>query len=202
MSLSLGFQLTLDRCPHCGVATPSLVATSSQSDVTDNHSETHKRFWRTYACRRCGGMVLAGANSNNGIVTEMYPASEGANREIPQPAFSYLQQALDSRHAPAGCVMLCASAVDAMLKAHKYTQGSLYSRIDAAATANLLTSEMAAWAHEVRLDANDQRHADVVAPLPTAEDAERCLEFTAALGEFLFVLPARVKRGRAQPPKP
>ena len=43
-----------------------------------------------------------------------------------------------------------------MLKAKDYTEGSLYSRIDKAVEDRLITKEMAAWAHEVRLDANDQ----------------------------------------------
>ena len=55
---------------------------------------------------------------------------------------------------------------------------------------------MAAWAHEVRLDANDQRHADEGAPLPAEADAAKVIEFAKALAEFLFVLPARVARGR------
>lgn len=84
-----------------------------------------------------------------------------------------------------------------MLKAKALTAGSLYSRIDEAAKQNLITDEMAKWAHEVRLDANDQRHSDEQAPLPDREQAEKCVEFATALAQFLFVLPARVRRGLA-----
>jgi hypothetical protein len=55
---------------------------------------------------------------------------------------------------------------------------------------------MAAWAHEIRLDANDQRHADEEAPMPDAADAAKAIEFANALAQFLYVLPARVERGR------
>ena len=92
--------------------------------------------------------------------------------------------------------MLAASAVDAMLKAKGYTEGSLYARIEKAVADHLITSDMAAWAHEVRLDANDQRHSDEAASLPTDEDAARAIAFTQAIGDFLFTLPARVRRGR------
>ena len=61
---------------------------------------------------------------------------------------------------------------------------------------HLITKDMAAWAHDVRLDANDQRHADDDAPLPDGAQAEKVVEFAKALGTFLFVLPARVERGR------
>jgi len=94
--------------------------------------------------------------------------------------------------------MLAASSIDAMLKAKNYKEGSLYSRIDQAAADHLITAEMAAWAHDVRLDANDQRHADEAESLPSDEDARRALDFAEALGDFMFVLPARVKRGREQ----
>ena len=96
--------------------------------------------------------------------------------------------------------MLCASSVDAMLKEKNCKEGNLNKRIDAAADAHLITSEMAAWAHEVRLDANDQRHADESARLPTKSEAQKCIDFTKALGEFLFVLPSRIERGRKGAP--
>jgi hypothetical protein len=92
--------------------------------------------------------------------------------------------------------MLTASAVDAMLKDKGYKDGSLSARIDAAAKDHLITTEMAAWAHEIRLDANDQRHADEEAILPSAADSAKVIEFAGALAQFLYVLPARVDRGR------
>jgi hypothetical protein len=145
----------------------------------------------------CGGVVTAVAGtSSNAVVTTTYPSALQIDEEIPDRAREYLSQALGSLHAPAGAVMLAASAVDAMLKAKGYSAGSLYSRIDKAASDHVITSEMAAWAHEVRLDANDQRHADDNAPLPTPEAAARVLEFSRTLATLLFVLPAQVARGR------
>lgn len=82
-----------------------------------------------------------------------------------------------------------------MLKAKGYKEGSLYARIDKAAEEHVITADMARWAHEVRLDANDQRHADEGADLPTTDDAKRSIQFATALGTFLFTLPAQVTRG-------
>lgn len=92
--------------------------------------------------------------------------------------------------------MLAASSIDAMLKEKGYTEGDLYPRIEEAAKKHLITGEMATWTHDVRLDANDQRHADENAALPSEADASKCVEFAKALAEFLFVLPNRVERGR------
>ncbi len=83
--------------------------------------------------------------------------------------------------------MLAASAVDAMLKEKNYKEGNLYKRIEQAAKDHLITGEMATWAHDVRLDANTEP--------PTTEDAQRVLDFSIAFAEYLFVLPAKIKRG-------
>lgn len=92
--------------------------------------------------------------------------------------------------------MLAGSAIDAMLKDKGLKDGSLYSRIKKAETEHLITSEMALWAHEVRLEANDQRHADEEAELPEEADARKVIEFAKALAQFMFVLPAQVARAR------
>jgi hypothetical protein len=91
--------------------------------------------------------------------------------------------------------MLAASAVDAMLKSKDLSKGTLYERIQEAASKHLITPDMAQWAHDVRLDANDQRHADQQAPLPDLAQAQKCVDFAMALGQLMFALPARVKRG-------
>ena len=84
-----------------------------------------------------------------------------------------------------------------MLKEKGLKTGGLYARIEQAADQHLITAEMSAWAHDIRLDANDERHADDNAVLPTTEDAKKCIDFVRALGDFMFVLPLRVERGRA-----
>jgi len=85
-----------------------------------------------------------------------------------------------------------------MLKAKGYKKGNLYERIDQAAKDHIITDDMALWAHEVRIDANDQRHADEAASLPEEPEAKRCLDFAGALAQFMFILTAQVKQGLQQ----
>lgn len=186
-------RLSLPRCPRCGVDTPNLG--KQWEGATRAHRGHQERHWVLYSCLRCGGMVLAASTAANASPTEVIPEKGSVSSVIPDPARSYLQQALDSIAAPAGAVMLAASAVDAMLKAKGYKTGSLYARIEEAAKQHLITNGMAQWAHQVRLDANDQRHADEAAPLPTTDDAQRSIHFVEALGHFLFVVPEMVNRG-------
>lgn len=160
------------------------------------------RQWSAFRCTTCGGVVMTMCQSASHPITKIWPESESVSLAVPDRAREYLSQALGSLHAPAGAVMLAAASVDSMLKEKGLKTGSLYSRIDDASKSHLITEEMAMWAHEVRLDANDQRHADENALLPTREDAERVIEFTQALAQFLFILPALVTRGRNTPKAP
>ena len=189
-------QLELDRCPQCKVATPNLekcggitTADSARNDI---------RQWAFYHCARCGGVVTTvwrDHDQGRPTLLETYPSDDSLNESIVDVARNYLQQCKDSLHAPAGAIMLSASSVDAMLKVKGYKDGSLYQRIKDASADHIITADMAAWAHQVRLDANDERHADESAQFPTAEEAQRSLDFSTALAEIMFVLPARVTRG-------
>ena len=196
-----GQYLPLERCNHCNVAAPTM--TLQAQKVTRTFDGSNERMWCTYSCNSCGGLALAvsGHSANPGIVfavTEIWPKQTDVSEAVPRRARELLKQAIASIHAPSGAVLLTASAIDAMLKDRGYKEGSLSKRINLAADAHLITKEMATWAHEIRLDANDERHADESAVMPSTEDAEKSIEFANALAQFLYVLPARVERGRAK----
>ncbi len=193
---TLGNVLELNRCPHCGIAHPHLRLNDSHLS-TKTFDNKNQRIWGIYVCSTCGGAVLAAARAIKGPVTEMYPAQREIDEAVPGKANEFLNQATESKHSPAGAVMLAASAVDAMLKEKNYKKGSLFDRIDKAVEDHLITEDIGQWAHEIRLDANDQRHADESAPLPNAADAQKCIDFALALAEILFVLPSKVTRGLA-----
>lgn len=190
---TLSQNLLLNRCPHCSIANPNLFKQHAMD--TRDYQGQNRRWWYIYTCGRCGGVVSASAPDQEREITAHFPSSKTVRDDIPERPRTFLQQALESLHAPSGAVMLAASAVDAMLKAKGYTEGSLYARIETAAKDYVITSDKAKWAHYVRLDANDQRHADTAASLPTKEDASRAVDFATALAESMFVLPARVQRG-------
>ena len=186
-------QLSLNRCPHCNVDKPTL-AYCGQTQTID-YANTRSRLWRFYNCKSCGGVVTAWSYSDGGEVLEFCPSGVDIDVTIPERAREYLSQAINSLSSPSGAVMLAASAVDAMLKSKDLKGGSLYSRIDKASKDHLITSDMAQWAHDVRIDANDERHSDENASMPNTADAKRCVDFALALAQFMFVLPAKVKSG-------
>ena len=189
--------LELERCPHCRVANPLLAAVHGFQTTSGSNRRAYK--WRIYVCSRCGLPIVGGCAHNQEEIQSgfIFPKADQIAEGMPAKAQSFLSQALECVHAPSGAIMLCASAVDSMLKEKGLKSGSLYARIEKAAEQNLITKEMSLLAHEVRLDANDERHADEAAALPTEEDAKRCINFVKALADFLFILPATIAKGRA-----
>ncbi|CAN7160569.1 DUF4145 domain-containing protein [Paraburkholderia hospita] len=164
--------------------------------MTVDSNDMNKRIWGLFVCSICGGCVMAAWNESG--VCEIWPDSTGFSEDIPEEPRDFLVQAAETLNSPRASVVTSAGAVDAMLKARALESGTLYKRIDEAVEKGLLTPDMAEWAHDVRLDANDQRHADLKAIPPTIEDAKRCLEFAKALADIMFVLPARVTRGKTR----
>ena len=191
----------ISRCPHCSVANPRLTQVWSAQEL-NRANNGPKRAWAVWACGTCGHAVLGkgeGRRENTHIapVEQLFPRPRTAHEDIPPMARTFLQQAYDTLHAPDAAAVMAASAVDAMLKALGYSDGTLYARIDKATEDGVLTKGMAQWAHSVRLEANRPRHADKKSPHLTPEEAKQSVEFTEALGAFLFVFTKRVERGIA-----
>lgn len=210
MEVTIDYSLKgIERCPQCGIANP-LLSRCWDEKVRIKDTAT-ARLYATFRCSSCDRIVMAegppspinqhGNFLHNQIAIRaaaIYPAPQKVDENLPGDARRYLKQAVDTLFAPDASVVMSASSVDAMLKAKGYLEGSLYSRIDKAVKDHILTEDMGRWAHRVRLEANAVRHVDQEATPPTREDAEKVLDFSRALGDFLFVFTARVTHGLEQ----
>ena len=197
MTQALGW---LQRCGFCGRAHPTLSRVYFSGANGESRADGEpKSKWAAYSCSTCGSLTVAEGVPGQyiGSVAEpriwrLYPQPRAAHSLLPPAARTYLQQAIESLHAPDGAAVLAGSAVDAMLKNLGYEKGSLYDRIDKALEDRVLTQGMADWAHSVRLGSNRPRHADKDSPHVSAADAKRSVDFAEALGNFLFVLSAQI----------
>lgn len=189
--------LDLNRCPHCAIAKPHLTSVWASPFRTERTDGGTGFYWAAYQCSACGSITAAKGTPDNRYfqVHAIFPDAKVAHLDIPEVARRFLQQAYDTLHAPDASAVMAGSAVDAMLKAIGYEDGSVYTRIDTALNNNKLTEGMAKWAHSVRLGSNRPRHADVEKPHVTPEEAMQSVEFAEALGNFLFVLTAKIERG-------
>ena len=148
--MAITFQqfLTLRKCPHCSRANPSCEKVYGFNSKSGAGGTNYN--WAVYTCGPCGLPIVVGGPDHLTTSKWQFPNEGDPVPEVlPAKVRSYLQQASESLHSPSGANMLCASAIDAMLKDRDLKKGSLYSRIDAAAESGLITEEMAAWAHDV-----------------------------------------------------
>jgi Domain of unknown function (DUF4145) len=183
-------------CPYCGTGKPQVAGLGDNSV----NAVRGGRRWGVFTVTCCGGLLLAigpprPQEQNINIIETLYPSVRIAAAEIPDPARRFLQQAMETLNAPDAAAVMAGSAVDAMLKHFKLTEGSVYKRIDEAVNQNILTPAMGDWAHEVRLGANRPRHSDQENPHVSPQEAQQSVEFAEALAHFLFVLSSRVKKG-------
>jgi len=182
----------ISTCPHCGTGRPQVA-------LLADHGIRGGRRWAVFTTTCCGGVLLAVGPQGNGApnapIETLYPNARIAAAEIPDPARRYLQQAMETLHAPDAATVMAGSAVDAMLKHFKLIDGSVYKRIDEAVSQRILTAAMGEWAHEVRLGSNRPRHSDAENPHVSPQQAQQAVEFAEALGHFLFVLSSRVNKG-------
>src|SRR5437763_10282603 len=100
--------LDLARCPHCRVDRPNIQ--SIHTTQSNNFSSNNKRHWRIYRCHRCGGLITAASKRERGEVDEIYPQPIRLDESLPEKARIFLDQAINSLHAPAGSIMLSASS--------------------------------------------------------------------------------------------
>src|SRR5260221_14724222 len=89
-----------------------------------------EQIWGVYYCSSCGKLIVAAPSNGGGSeVTEVYPVPKSVAEELPEKAKGFLAQAITCLHAPSAAITMCASAVDAMLKAKDYEKGTLNERI-------------------------------------------------------------------------
>lgn len=186
--------LLLTRCPHCSTASPTVEAWDRE--IVKEGPKGSQRHWRLYFCKSCGGAIVGCSKHTHHFVTELYPSLlRDLSWHIPANAKQHLAEARDITSQPSACIMSCANAINAMLIAKKVEGGNLYPRLKNAQDAGILSKEVALWGHQVRLDANEERHPDEEYTPPTVDDAKQALEFTLMLAEILFVIPAKVNEG-------
>jgi hypothetical protein len=195
---------SLKYCPHCNSARPSLSRKFSLESPIQSELIGLPLHWAVYACTTCGLPISALYKDNNYLGDNrhrhnyrIFPSKWQPDEAIPDVPKKYLTQANATLGSPDASVVMSASAIDAMLKVKGLSEGSLYERIHQAVEKGILTNDMSKWAHLVRLNSNNPRHADIEKPNMSIGDARLSLDFAKALGEILFVLPSRMPEEQA-----
>lgn len=194
-------------CPHC---------------MTSNVAFAYLREWivpgenaqrAVFVCGNCsegiivsyipgiGGLSqIRDLESAHVLVIKTWPAlmNTDAPADTPERPALYFKQAAESfrnGHFDASGMMF-RKCLESSVKAVGTESGrsSLIKRIDALASAGAITSDLREWAHQIRLGGNDAAHEDE--PF-SKNDAERLAAFCDAFLQYIFTLPALVKKGSA-----
>ena len=198
-------------CPHCGIRG---VAFTVLTDLPVG-IDSLPLFDTFAACGRCGRAIVANFESRTGdtpkqllqsghrsylnlmSLTPTAP-STGAPDRTPERAANYYRQGMENLpNNLDAAVSMFRSALEAGLR-EKFPdiEGTLYKRIEDAADQGGLTSDLADWAHHIRLGGNDAVHGEEQF---SKEDAERLQTFTELVFMYLFTLPGMLEDAQAEP---
>lgn len=212
----------IDRCPwpSCQVSAPYLVSMKLNNKNRHlipygppDHADEYDVF-DILMCNACKQLIMVQSHADSygrgyqTIQKVTFPLIHSElSIDIPEEVRDHLQDARDSLSIPNLSVIASSNAIDMMLQYKNYEDKgtrntNLMKRIEKAAEQHVITRDMAEWAQQVRLVANDGRHSKKGKDRPSELDANQCLEFATILAELLFVLPARVSRGKAKSQQP
>lgn len=200
-------------CPHCKVQRASFTG----SFIIPTSSPTNSRI--PLSCPHCHEVVVYDIDHSDFFVNSYYQSNEKYNlNDLDSPVIIL-------RHYPAGdvfeapadvperigavfieaqenltrgrfetCILLCGKVLDIATK-DMDPAWKLERRLKKLSDDGKITSEMASWAEEIRLDRNDAVHAEGGF---TKSDAEEIVGFTQAFLTYVFTLPALVNDRRTK----
>lgn len=203
---------TLD-CPHCKTSKSGM-----RSRVV---IFTGVDYRVPLSCPHCDEVVIVGADAHTRYERASWSDSTVFNLDDPQSVIhrKYIQyprdmkrevpndvpekignayeEALDNLHRKRfeTAVLLCGKAMDLATK-DMDPAWKLDKRLKKLAADGKITSAMADWAEEIRIDRNTAIHEDEEF---SAEDAEDIVTFTEAFLTYIFTLPALIASRREQP---
>ena len=193
-------------CPYCG--TKSVAFTIHYEDST-GYKDGHKWHWNTFAkCGYCRHGIVAqfltfspetppsSPDPEAGVeLLRIYPSlpENGAPEHTPENVALFFKQAMDNlpKNWDAAGSMFRKALDTGLTSKFPEITGKLYDRIKEAEKQQKLTPELAAWAHQIRLDGNDAAHKEK--PFEE-EDAKNLCEFTRLVFYYLFTLPGWLEK--------
>src|SRR6266568_8833383 len=96
-------ELKMSRCPHCGIAHPTLALLWHSQQPVLGATQGPGSVWAVYRCASCGSCVLAqgmpGHAARNADIEQLFPGIREAHPDLPDMARRFLDQAYQTLHA-------------------------------------------------------------------------------------------------------
>ena len=98
-----------------------------------------------------------------------------------------------SINANRAAVLMARTALEATAKNKGIKGNSLFDKIDAMSKQHIITDQLAAEAHEIRLLGNDMAHGDLAEPV-SEEDASDILGFLDSVMDYVYQQPMLLQK--------
>lgn len=106
--------------------------------------------------------------------------------------FEDLQKMVVSKLSPALIITGCRGVIEASAIHLGANTGTLFNKIDALKTSGTISTTLADWAHQIRLEGNEAVHENAGTP----QEAEEMVDFTKIFLQYAFELPDRIEKIR------
>lgn len=197
-----------NNCPHCQTRSVAFAIEYVRGwwyYLDGDEFEPVRREDTLAVCGFCNKTVLA-EFGEEGNFLRVHPSPPEPPENLPETVGRYFEQGVDSlfqNYDAAGAMFRTTLETALKIKFPKTKAINLKDRINKAVEQGNLTSDLAAWAHEIRLGGNDAVHEE---PL-SEEEAQDLCDFTELVLLYLFTLPEKLARARARrepdiPPPP
>ena len=198
-------------CPYCGTKKVMFTILSETGWGKPNFRRPDEKHYDTFAiCGYCHRGIVATFITPDGQPPSKTPHSRlllkiappppdtGAPSHTPQNVARFFEQAMDNlpkNWDAAGSMFR--KALDTGLKS-KFPEmkGDLKARIKKAEEKQMLTPELAEWAHQIRDLGNEAAHEEE--PF-SKKDAKELAAFTHLVFQYLFTLPGMLRKARGDP---
>ncbi len=182
-------------CPHCESKVLAKVVAQSQYYFSD-WMETPEYIF-LLECPGCGSPVVGHAGMTQvdlndyeiDPLSRVWPSpTKVAAWQIPESARVSMDEAARCFDARAynACVVMCGRALEAICKDHGVTMKSLMSGLKELKQKGVIDGRLYEWGDALRQARNIGAHASESET--SREDARDVLEFTHAIGEYVYVL--------------
>lgn len=182
-------------CPYCRTTAVGLTIEHIRTWKTDRYHYL-TRYDVMVICGICNRTLLAKFEASQ--LLEIIPSPPEPPKDIPEPVERYFRQGVDnlSRNYDAAGIMFRKALETALkIKFPKIGDMSLKNRIDKIAAQGALTSDLAAWANEIRDVGNEAAHGKHPS---SKEDAQDLHDFTQLVLLYLYTLPAMLSKAQAR----
>ena len=181
-------------CPFCKLFTsllnPGEPIYCDDDEVSEESWGSARHLWWIGVCNSCRNAMLV--RDNGDIV---YPIARGIPNPIDDRVPDLIGQDFDeaqqcfSVNAYRGCAVLARRAIEATCEDKGAKKAStLEAMIDDLHSKQIITKDIAGWAHVVRWIGNDAAHAG--SPEVTRDDAIDVLELAKQILHIIYVAPA------------